>query len=90
MGSITMLVDLNRNGNWEVELSDDQRAIECETLEQALRVAYLYAYRQGVCDLVVRGMQHRVLHPELVDDDHPLWPTGCASDTIALAPPRSS
>ncbi|HUA49415.1 MAG TPA: hypothetical protein VMA77_29535 [Solirubrobacteraceae bacterium] len=86
-----IIVDRTSEGHWEFELSDRHERVECETLEDAKRIAYLSAAFRHPCELVVRDAYHRVLHREVIDGDtgaHPAqngreplpWPT----DTSAL------
>jgi len=61
---LTVNVDHDRHGAWEVELPDGSERVVCETLEDAKRVAYLCAAPRHPCELVVRDAYHRVLHRE--------------------------
>ena len=64
--SVTVRVDLNGHGGWDVALPDDSEPVTCETLEQARRVAYENAANRNPCELIVCDAYHRVLHRELV------------------------
>lgn len=66
---LTVNVDLDRYGAWEVELPDGSERLVCETLEDAKLVAYVCAASRHPCELVVRDAYHRVLHREFVDGD---------------------
>lgn len=60
-------VDHNARGGWAFALSDSGDRVECETLEDARRLAYLCAASRRPCELIVRDAYHRVLHREVVD-----------------------
>jgi hypothetical protein len=69
---ITVSVDSNGRGSWEVALSGGRERIECDSLDDAKRVARVCATREGLCDLVVRDAYHRVLtHELLLDQERP-------------------
>jgi len=70
MRARTVRVDPNGRGDWEIELSDQVNVVTCETLDEAQRVAYLFATRRQPCELIVRDAYHRILHYELIDADH--------------------
>ena len=42
-------VDLNTHGEWDSQLPDQSEPLTCETLEDAQRVAYLYAAHRRPC-----------------------------------------
>ncbi len=67
MSTRNVRVDLNRRGDWDVELSDQDGRMSCETLEEAERVAQICAAYKQPCELVVCDAYHRVLHRELID-----------------------
>lgn len=69
MSARTVRVDPNGRGDWEIESSDQERVLTCETLDDAQRVAYLLATRRQPCELTVRDAYHRVVHHELIDTD---------------------
>jgi hypothetical protein len=56
---LTVNVNHDRHGSWEVELPDGSKRVACETLEDAKRVAYLCAACRHPCELVVRDAYHR-------------------------------
>jgi hypothetical protein len=39
---------------WDLALPQSQQPIQCETLDEARRVAYLYAAHARPCELIVR------------------------------------
>ncbi|MGO9791682.1 MAG: hypothetical protein ACLP8S_19915 [Solirubrobacteraceae bacterium] len=59
-------VELSRRAAWDIELSDQDSHVTCETLEEAERVAHICAAYQQPCELVVCDAYHRVLHRELI------------------------
>ncbi len=67
MSTRKVRVELNRRGDWDIELSDQDSRVTCETLEEAERVAHICAAYRQPCELVVCDAYHRVLHSELVD-----------------------
>ena len=69
MRPLTVRVDLNRLGGWEIVLPGERDHVTCETLDEARRVAYLCAVHRHPCELVVCDAYHRVLHRELIDGD---------------------
>ena len=64
---ITVHVDLNRQGCWEVALPDQGELVTLETLDDARRVAYLCAAHRRPCELIVCDAYHRVLYREFID-----------------------
>jgi hypothetical protein len=66
MSPLTVRVDLNRRGGWEVTLPSKRDGV---TLDEAQRVAYLCAAHRHPCELVVRDAYHRVLHREFIDGE---------------------
>lgn len=70
MSTRTVQVDPNGSGDWQIEVSDQDSVVTCETLDEAQRVAYLFATGRPPCELIVRDAYHRVLHHELIDTDH--------------------
>lgn len=60
-------VDHNSRGEWELAMPDDAGRVTCETLDEARRVAYLWAARRQPCELIIRDAYHRVLDRELID-----------------------
>jgi hypothetical protein len=69
MSPLTVRVDLNRRGGWEVTLPSKRDGVTCDTLDEAQRVAYLCAAHRHPCELVVRDAYHRVLHREFIDGE---------------------
>ncbi len=67
MSTRNVRVELNRRGDWDIELSDQDSSMSCETLEEAERVAHICAAYRQPCELVVCDAYHRVLHRELID-----------------------
>jgi len=67
MNSMTVRVDLNVSGAWEIELSDQRERVTCGTLEEAARAAYRCAADRRPCELIVCDAYHRVLRHELVN-----------------------
>ena len=67
-------VDLDTHGEWEIELPDQSEPVTCETLEDAQRVAYLYAARRSPCELIVRDAYHRVVRREVINRGNDLAP----------------
>ena len=65
--TITVRVDLNRHGGWEVALPDQRELITLETLDDARRVAYLCAAHGRPFELIVCDAHHRVLHHEFIN-----------------------
>jgi hypothetical protein len=83
---LTVHVDHDRHGVWEVELPDGSERVVCETLEDAKRVAYLCAASRYPCELVVRDAYHRVLHREFIDgDDDAARPTPRGREPLTLS-----
>ena len=67
MNPMTVRVDLNARGGWQIELSDQRERVTCKTLEDATRAAYRCAAARRPCELIVRDAYHRVLHHELIN-----------------------
>jgi hypothetical protein len=67
MSARKVRVELSRRGDWDVELSDQDNRMSCETLEEVERVAQICAAYRQPCELVVCDAYHRVLHRELID-----------------------
>jgi hypothetical protein len=64
---ITVRVDPNRSGAWEVAMPDKCELVTCETLDDARRVAYLCVAHSRPCELVVRDAHHRVLERKFIN-----------------------
>ena len=62
----TVKVEHESHGDWEVEFPE-AGSVRCQTLNDALRVAYREAARQSPCELVVYDAYHRVARYELLD-----------------------
>jgi hypothetical protein len=58
---------LDRGEDRDIELSDQDSRVSCETLEEAERVAHICAAYRQPCELVVCEAYHRVLHRDLID-----------------------
>jgi len=67
MSPVTVRVDLNRRGGWEITFPGQRDRVTCETFDEARRVAYLYVAHRRPCELVLRGAHRRVLHREFID-----------------------
>lgn len=65
MQDISIQVEFDAHGGWEVGL-DDVR-IACETLDDARRIALLKAAHRRHCELVVRDAYHRVIQRQHID-----------------------
>lgn len=63
---VTVWVDLDRRGAWDVVLPDADEHIICETLEEASKIAYRCAANRRPCELIVRDAYHRVLRREQI------------------------
>jgi hypothetical protein len=68
---VTVLVDRNEHGDWDVALPGGSESVTCETLDDARRIAYLYAAHRHPCELVVRDADHRVLERDFFDGAGP-------------------
>jgi hypothetical protein len=66
--SVTVCVDRNDHGDWQVALPDRREPVTCETLDDARRIAYLCAADRHPCELVVRDAYHRVLEHDYFDE----------------------
>ena len=64
-----MRINRNTSGMWEVELPDQDARVRWETLDDARRVAYLYAACKRPCDLIVRDSYDQVVRHEHVTED---------------------
>lgn len=83
-------VDHAPNGGWKVELADQGERVECETLEDAKRIAYLRAAFRHPCELVVRDAYHRVILREVIDADGDGAPAVRHDREPLLRPTRSA
>jgi len=64
---VTVCVQHDPRGRWEVVLPGRRGRIACETLEDARRIAYLSVAHTHDCELVVRDAYNRVLQRELIE-----------------------
>jgi hypothetical protein len=64
---LTIRIDHERHGDWEVELPDEATPVRCRTLQEARRLAYRRAAQGPPCELVICDAYHRVAHRELVN-----------------------
>jgi hypothetical protein len=60
-------VDRTVRGARAVEILGQREPVTCATVDDARRVAYLRAPRSRLCELIVCGNFHRVLHRESID-----------------------
>ncbi|HET7051215.1 MAG TPA: hypothetical protein VFI54_23315 [Solirubrobacteraceae bacterium] len=67
-GPVTISVDPNGCGAWNVASPDVARRITCETLEDARTVANLNAAHGGRRELVADDAYHRVIRREILHD----------------------
>ena len=65
--TFTVRVLLNARGQWEVVLPDRRRPRRCRDLDEAQRVAYLFAERSRPCEVVVHDAYHRVVRRDLIN-----------------------
>lgn len=65
--SVTVRVDLNSRGVWEVAIADQEERIVCRSLDEARTVASQCAARRRPCELIVCDAYHRVLRREHVN-----------------------
>jgi hypothetical protein len=64
---ITVRLDRNGRGAWEVATPDQRERVTCETLDDARQVAHLYAAHRRPCELIARDAYHRVPHHEFIN-----------------------
>lgn len=64
---VTVSVQHQAGGRWEVAGPDQQRRIACETLDDARRIAYLAVAHTHGCELIVRDAYNRILEHALID-----------------------
>jgi hypothetical protein len=62
-----MRVDLNRRGDRDIEPSDQDGRVSCDTPEEAERVAHICAAYRQPCELVLCEAYNRVMHRGLID-----------------------
>jgi hypothetical protein len=63
---VTVLVDVNKRGRWQMELPDQEDPVTFETLEDAWRAASLYAARGRPCKLIARDAYQHVVRCEYI------------------------
>jgi hypothetical protein len=66
---ITLSIEPDGRGAWELVISEGLDHVSCATLEDAKRTAYRRAARRRPCELIVRDAYHRVIDRELIDPD---------------------
>jgi len=64
---ITVRVDRNGRGAWEVAMPGQREPVTCETLDDARRVAYLCVAHTRPCELIVCDAYHRMLRHEFIN-----------------------
>lgn len=64
---VTVRVQLNDGGSWEVELPAQHAQVTCETLDEIRRVAYLWAAHTRPCELIMHDAYQRVLMRESIE-----------------------
>jgi hypothetical protein len=64
---ITLCIDPDGRGAWDLVISEDREHVSCATLDDAKRVAYRRAADRRPCELIVRDAYHRVIDRELID-----------------------
>jgi len=67
---VTVCVQRNDCGGWEVELPADHARVTCETLDEVRRVAYLHAAHTRPCELVIQDACRRLVGRERIDGHH--------------------
>jgi hypothetical protein len=72
--SITVSVDPDGRGAWEVTVRNELSRVGCKTLEDARKVAYRSASGRRPCELVVRDAYHRVIQRTVIDDERTAAP----------------
>ena len=66
---ITVSVEPDGRGAWEVTVRDDLSHVACRTLDDARKVAYRSASGRRPCELIVRDAYHRVIQRTVIDDE---------------------
>jgi hypothetical protein len=64
---LTVWVDPNGRGAWDVALPDGPPHLKCDTLDAARKVAQLSAASRRPCELIVHDAYHRVIQRVIVD-----------------------
>ena len=65
--SLTVRVLLSPRGQWEVVLPGGRRPLRCQSLDDAERVAYVFAERSRPCEVLVHDAYHRVVRRHLIN-----------------------
>ena len=64
-------VELSARRGWMIDLPEEREPVVCETLQDAQRMAHIFAVLSRPCELVVHNAYHHVLYWELLSgDDH--------------------
>jgi hypothetical protein len=66
---ITLCIDPDGRGAWDLVISEEMEHVSCATLDDAKRVAYRRAADRRPCELIVRDAYHRVIGRELIDTE---------------------
>lgn len=64
---ITVRVLLNARAQWEVLLPNRRRPLRCRDLDEAERVAYVFAEGSRPCEVLVHDAYHRVVRRDLIN-----------------------
>lgn len=67
--AITVSVDPDGRGAWEVTVRNELSHVACGTLDDARKVAYRSASGRRPCELIVRDAYHRVIQRTVIDDE---------------------
>jgi len=65
---VTVSVDPDGRGAWEVTVRNELSHVACGTLDDARTVAYRSASGRRPCELIVRDAYHRVIQRTVIDD----------------------
>src|SRR5438552_11364054 len=82
---ITVSVDPDGRGAWEVTVRNELSHVACRTLEDARKVAYRSASGRRPCELIVRDAYHRVIQRTVIDDER--MATGRTQRTVVPVSP---
>jgi hypothetical protein len=82
---ITVSVDPDGRGAWEVTVRSELAHVACRTLEDARKIAYRSASGRRPCELIVRDAYHRVIQRTVIDDERTA--TGRVQRTVVPASP---
>lgn len=66
---ITVSVDPDGRGAWEVTVRNELSHVACRTLDDARKVAYRSASGRRPCELIVRDAYHRVIQRTVIDEE---------------------